>query len=70
MSSELADEHYWTFSEWKRATVNKIVGVALKCDPKHQQDYLSVQIGLAIEQALRHGRYGRSNDDPVTPITP
>jgi hypothetical protein len=59
--------HYFTFSEWLAHTVNKIVTLSLSAPEEHREDYMRVQIEAAIRQALRHGRSGRSDDDPVTP---
>jgi hypothetical protein len=58
---------YWTFAEWTEATVNKIVRVAESASEKDRADWLDVQIRAAIMQALRHGRSGRANDEPVEP---
>lgn len=57
---------YWTFSEWVDETVRKVVVLGLAAPEEHRADYLSVQIRAAILQALRHGRSGRSDDDPVS----
>ena len=60
------DDGYWTFSQWLEATVRKIVRVA--DSPISREDrvaWLDVQIRAAIMQALRHGRSGRADDDPV-----
>ncbi len=61
----MGDGHYWTYSEWLGNTVEKIVTNGLSAPEEHKADYLRVQIKLAIEQSLRHGRSGRSDDDPV-----
>ena len=61
------DGHYWTYSEWVKHTVGKIVELGLSVPDKHKADYFRVQIEAAIRQSLRHGRSGRSDDDPVTP---
>jgi hypothetical protein len=62
------EPHYWTYSEWFKHTIDKIVTLALKHTPEEHRDaYLRVQIEAAIRQSLRHGRSGRSDDDPVTP---
>jgi hypothetical protein len=63
----MAEPHYWTFSEWQRATIDKIVVLGLGAPEEYRADYLRVQIEGAIQQALRHGRSGRSDNDPVTP---
>lgn len=55
----------WTFEEWEDATVDKIVDMGLAAPEEHRADYLRIQIRLAIQQALRHGRSGRANDDLV-----
>ncbi|UKK85075.1 hypothetical protein L7H23_02900 [Sphingopyxis sp. BSN-002] len=56
---------HWTYSEWEENTVEKIVTTGLSVPDVHRADYLRVQIKLAIQQALLHGRSGRSNDEPV-----
>jgi hypothetical protein len=64
----MSDPHYWTFRDWLAATVDKIATRTIKhTPPEHQEGYLRVQLEVAIKQALRHGRSGRSDDDPVTP---
>jgi len=59
------DEGYWTFSQWADATIEKIVRVAETAPREHRADWLEVQIRAAIMHALRHGRSGRADDDPV-----
>jgi hypothetical protein len=59
--------HHWTYKEWVDHTIEKIVGLGLKAPPEHRADYLRIQIKQAIQQSLRHGRSGASDDDPVTP---
>ena len=61
------DGHYWTYREWLRNTVDKIVRLGLSVPDQAREDYLRVQIEAAILKSLRHGRSGRSDDDPVTP---
>jgi hypothetical protein len=61
----MTDPHRWTFSEWLTETVNKIVMLGLSAPEEHRKEYLRVQIEAAIQQALRHGRSGRADDDPV-----
>jgi hypothetical protein len=63
----MSDAHYWTYSEWLKHTVDKIVILSLQVPVEHREDYLRVQIKAAIQQSLRHGRSGRSDDDPVCP---
>jgi hypothetical protein len=58
---------YWTYSEWLRHTIDKIVVLGLSAPEEHREDYLRVQIELAIRKSFRHGQSGRSEDDPVTP---
>ena len=60
----MSGEH-WTYKEWAANTVEKIVVVGLEAPEEHRADWLRLQIGFAIEQALRHGRSGLSVDDPV-----
>ncbi|MCX5512897.1 hypothetical protein C3941_02590 [Kaistia algarum] len=57
---------YWTFSEWAQHTVDKITAVGLAASEEDRADYMRVQIMAAIMQALRHGRSGLMDDDPVT----
>ena len=61
----MTDDGYWTFNEWKENTLRKIVVMGLTAPEEHRADYLYVQIGLAIDQAVRHGRAGAGDDDPV-----
>lgn len=63
----MTDPHCWSFRERLAATVNKIVVLGLSAPEEHREDYLRVQIEAAIHKALRHGRSGRSDDDPVVP---
>jgi hypothetical protein len=64
----MGEPHYFTFREWLAWTVDKIATRTLKHTPaEHQEMYLRVQVEAAIKQALRHGRSGRSDDDPVAP---
>ncbi len=60
----MSGEH-WTYSEWATNTVEKIVVMGLAAPEEHRADWLRLQISLAIEQALRHGRSGLGDDDPV-----
>ena len=61
------DGHYWTYREWVKHTVGKIVQLAPGVPDEFREDYLRVQIEAAISQSLRHGRSGRADDDPVMP---
>lgn len=56
---------HWTFAEWEQATIERIVAMGLAAPIEHRADYLHLQIGLAIQKALRHGRSGRGDHDPV-----
>lgn len=72
---------YFTYAEWERWAVEKIANIAFgnlesvnvstgrsqPVDPKHREAYLRVQIEAVVRQALRHGRSGRGDDDPVCP---
>jgi hypothetical protein len=58
------DDH-WAYNEWEDATVERIVAMGLSAPNEHRADFLRVQIRLAIRQALRHGRSGLSDTDPV-----
>ena len=62
----MSESHHWSYTEWEDVTVAKIVRRGLSVPDDVRADYLTVQIRLAIKQALRHGRSGRSDDDPVT----
>jgi hypothetical protein len=61
----MSDGHYWTYREWLQNTVEKIAVLGASTPEEHRAHYLRVQIKSAIEQALRHGRSGRTDDDPV-----
>lgn len=58
---------YWTFTEWKKYEVEKIIRSAMAASEEDRAEYLDVQISSAIAQALRHGRSGKGDHDPVTP---
>ncbi|WP_125954184.1 hypothetical protein [Novosphingobium sp. MD-1] len=58
---------HWTFRQWENNTIEKIVTTGLAAPAEHRADYLRVQIRSAIQQSLRHGRSGRTDDDPVFP---
>ena len=62
---------YFTYREWEKCTVDKIAAIAsgrmALIDESHREGYLRVQIESMIRQALRHGRSGRGDDDPITP---
>lgn len=58
---------YWTYRDWKQHTIDKIVDLGLAAPEEHRADYLRVQIASAMDQALRHGRSGSDEDDPVIP---
>ena len=60
----MSGEH-WTYNEWATNTVEKIVTMGLALPEVHRADWLRLQIGLAINQSLRHGRSDRGDDDPV-----
>jgi len=57
---------HWTYVEWEENTVDKIVTMGLSAPEEHRADYLRVQIKAAVRQALRHGRSGRSESEPVS----
>jgi hypothetical protein len=63
----MRDDGYWTYREWVEATVEKIVAVGISAPQEHQAAWFDVQIRVAIAQALRHGRSGKADDDPVEP---
>ena len=72
---------YFTYAEWEQWAVDKITNIAFgsftsvdsttgssqPIDAKTREDYLRVQIEAVVRQALRHGRSGRSDNDPVCP---
>lgn len=58
---------YLTCEEWAENTLEKIVTMGLALPEEHRADWLRLQIGLAIKQALRRGRSGRADSDPVVP---
>jgi hypothetical protein len=62
---------YFTYSEWEKWAVDKITAIGTGrmklTDEKYREDYLRVQIAAVIRQALRRGRSGRGDDDPVSP---
>jgi len=60
----MSGEH-WTYSEWAENTIEKIVTMGLALPEEHRADWLRLQIGLAIKHAVRHGRSGLGDDDPV-----
>ena len=59
------DGHHWTYAEWIKHTIDKIVNMGLAAPEKDRADYLRVQIESALRKSLRHGRSGRSDNDPV-----
>jgi len=61
----MGPDGHFTYDEWAAHTVEKIVSMGLPLPEEHRADYLRLQISLALNQALRHGRSGRSNDEPV-----
>lgn len=78
----MPDENgYFTYNEWEQWAVDKITNIAFghfervntltghshPIDEKDHEGYLRVQIEAVIRQALRHGRSGRGNNDPVCP---
>lgn len=60
------NDGYWAYNEWVEHTVRKIVAVATCVREEDRATWLDVQIRAAIAQALRHGRAGLANDDPVS----
>jgi hypothetical protein len=63
----MSEDHYWTYQEWVEHTVRKIVSLGLSAPEQHREGWFDVQIRAAISQALRHGRSGKSDNDPVEP---
>ena len=59
---------YWTYEEWEKHTVDKIVRVAMAVSEKDREGWLRVQIKAAIYQSLMHGRSGRADTDPVKSV--
>ncbi len=60
---------HWTYEEWEKHTIDKIVRVAMAVSEEDREDWLRVQIKAAIRQSLAHGRSGRSDTDPVRSVT-
>jgi len=60
----MSDEH-WTYQQWEDATVEKIATQSATVAEEHRADYLRVQVRAAIRQAVRHGRSGAADDEPV-----
>jgi len=71
---------HFTYNEWQQWAVDKITSLSIgrlsivnqsghskPVDEKTRREYLEVQIVSMLQQALRHGRSGRGDDDPVTP---
>lgn len=61
---------YWTYKGLEKHAVDKIAGIAFHyklTEESTREDYLRVQTLSMIRKALRHGRSGRGNDDPVCP---
>jgi hypothetical protein len=63
----MANEFHWTYAEWVKNTVDKIAGFGASVPEKDREDYLRVQVELAIGQAFRNGRAGVSDNDLVRP---
>jgi hypothetical protein len=57
--------NHFKFSEWLAHEVEKISTRSALLGPEDRETYLRVQIAVAIRHAFRHGRSGRSEDDPV-----
>ena len=60
----MSDDH-WTYQQWEDATVEKIATLGAAAPEEHRVDYLRVQVRVAVRQALRHGRSGCAEDEPV-----
>ena len=62
---------YFTYREWEKWAVDKITAIGTGrmklIDEKYREGYLRIQVESMIRQALRHGRSGRGDDDPVSP---
>ncbi len=56
---------HWTYEQWAHNTAEKIAVMGLLLEEEYREEWIKLQIGLALHQALRHGRSGRANDDPV-----
>jgi hypothetical protein len=60
---------HFTYAEWEKWAVDKIAGIAFHWtlnDESKREEFLRFQAQALIRQALRHGRSGRADDDPVT----
>jgi hypothetical protein len=61
----MSDEH-WTFDECVKHTAEKIASAAVTvASAENRQSYIRIQVEAAMNKALRHGRSGRANNDPV-----
>lgn len=59
------NDGHWTYQQWEDVTVEKIATQGAAVTEEHRADYLRVQVRIAIRQALRHGRSGAADDEPV-----
>ena len=55
----------WTFRQWAELESDRITELGLAAPAEHRADWFKAQIRLAIAQALRHGRSGRTEDDEL-----
>jgi hypothetical protein len=61
----MTGDGYWTYAEWLEQTVEKIAVLGSAAPAEHREDWLRVQVRAALGQALRHGRSGRGDEEPV-----
>jgi len=62
---------HFTYAEWEKWAIDKIADIATGrmklTEENYREHYLRVQVEAMIRQAVRHGRSGLGNDDPVSP---
>jgi hypothetical protein len=56
---------HWTYEQWADKTAEKIAVMGLLAPEERREEWIRLQIGLALRKALRHGRSGRGDGDPV-----
>lgn len=61
----MAGDGHWTYAEWLERTIDKIAVRGALAPVEHREDWLRIQVRLALRQALAHGRSGLGNNDPV-----
>jgi len=56
---------HMTYAEWVEDRLRKITREMLSISREDFIPYIDVQVRAAIQQARRHGRSGRGDDEPV-----